>query len=152
MYNLYMSTPSSFLDEMERLQRELQQAFGPVGRPGNIRAVASGTFPQVNVGTTPANIVIQVFVPGVDASALDLQVHRGVLTVSGERAVSRPQSEGDDKATVYATERFTGRFKRSVSLPDDADPAKVEAHYRDGVLNITVGRRESMQPRRIEIQ
>ncbi len=152
MYSIYMNSPASFFDEMDRLQREYQQIFGPAGRPGNIRAVASGTFPQVNVGNTPESIVIQVFVPGIDPAALDLQVHKGVLTVSGERQAAKPQTEGEDRQTVYATERFSGRFKRSVSLPDDADPAKVEARYRDGVLNITIGRRESMQPRHIEIQ
>lgn len=152
MYSIYMNHPASFFDEIDRLQREFQHAFGPAGRPGNIRAVASGTFPQVNVGNTPDSIVIQVFVPGIDPAAIDLQVHKGVLTVAGERQTAKPKTEGEDKQTVYATERFSGRFKRSVSLPDDADPAKVEARYRDGVLRITVVRRESMQPRRIEIQ
>ena len=150
MYNVYMNTPGSFFDEVERLQREFHQTFGPVGRPGNIRAVASSAFPQVNVSNAPNNIFIQVFVPGVDPAALDLQVHRGVLTISGERSTVRPQ--GDEKQSVYATERFSGRFKRSVNLPDDADPARVEARYRDGVLHIVVARRESMQPRHIEIQ
>lgn len=150
MYNIYMNAPGSFFDEVERLQREFQQTFGPVGRPGNIRAVAGSAFPQVNVSNAPNTILIQVFVPGVDPAALDLQVHRGVLTISGERSTVRPQ--GDEKQSVYAAERFSGRFKRSVSLPDDADPARVEARYRDGVLHITVARRESMQPRHIEIQ
>ena len=52
---------------------------------------------------------------------------------------------------MYAQERFAGNFRRVVSLPDDADPAKVDASYRDGILRVTVARRESSKPRRIEV-
>jgi HSP20 family protein len=52
---------------------------------------------------------------------------------------------------VYAQERFSGTFRRVVSLPEDADPAKVEANYRDGILRVTVAKRESSKPRRIEV-
>ena len=62
--------------------------------------------------------------------------------VSGRQAEDR---------NVYASERFTGRFRRVLSLPDDADPAKVEASYRDGVLKIVVPRRESSKPRQIQV-
>ena len=49
-------------------------------------------------------------------------------------------------------ERFSGRFRRVVSLPDDIDPNAVNARYRDGVLHVSVSRRETSQPRRIDIQ
>jgi HSP20 family protein len=52
---------------------------------------------------------------------------------------------------VYAKERFVGSFKRVLSLPEDADPAKVEASFRDGLLHITVGKRESSKPRQIAV-
>ncbi len=150
MYESLLNSPGSLFAELERLQREMQQAFGSVGRPGSIRAVASGAFPAINVGSTPDAVEIYAFAPGVDASKIDVQVDRGVLTISGERPATRPQ--GDEKVSVYANERFSGRFKRTVSLPDDIDPGKVSARYRDGVLHVSVGRRESMLPRRIEIQ
>ena len=52
---------------------------------------------------------------------------------------------------MYAKERFVGAFRRVVSLPDDADPAKVEATYRDGLLRVTIAKRESSKPRQIAI-
>jgi HSP20 family protein len=52
---------------------------------------------------------------------------------------------------VHARERFAGSFRRVVSLPEDADPGKVEASLRDGVLRITVAKREASKPRRITI-
>jgi HSP20 family protein len=53
---------------------------------------------------------------------------------------------------VHINERFAGRFRRVVSLPDDADPGAVGAEYRNGVLHLSIKRRESALPRRIEIK
>ena len=58
----------------------------------------------------------------------------------------------DTKVALHINERFTGRFRRVVSLPDDIDPNSVTATCRDGVLHISIKRRESAQPRRITIQ
>lgn len=150
MYESLLNLPAGPFAEFERLQRELQQAFGNVGRPGSIRAVASGAFPAINVGSTPEAVIIHAFAPGIDPAKLDVQVDRGVLTISGERASAGP--EGSEKLSMYANERPSGRFRRTVSLSDDADPEQVEAVYRDGVLRISVGRRASTLPRRIQIQ
>jgi HSP20 family protein len=76
-------------------------------------------------------------------------VDRGLLVIAGERASDLPNQ--GERASVYANERFSGRFRRVVSLPEDADPARVDASYRDGVLRISVARRESALPRRIEV-
>ncbi|TLY78779.1 MAG: Hsp20/alpha crystallin family protein, partial [Gammaproteobacteria bacterium] len=56
-----------------------------------------------------------------------------------------------EKATYYRQERFGGEFRRVISLPEDVDPERVEAKYRDGIVQITVHRRESARPRQIEI-
>lgn len=148
MYESLLNFPDSPFDELERMQRELQQAFGNAGRPGSIRALASGAFPPINVGSTPTAIEIYAFAPGIDPATLDVQIYHGLLSISGERA----SPENSEMHSVYANERFAGRFKRTVSLSEDADPDKVEAHYRDGVLHITVGRQKSAQPKRIAIQ
>ena len=150
MYESLLTAPGGLPAEFERLQRELQQALGLVARPGSIRAVAHGAFPAVNVGSTPGSVEIYAFAPGLKAEDIHVQVERGVLTIEGERKVERPA--GDAKQPVYASERFAGRFRRTVSLPDDADPERVTARYRDGVLRVSVERRQAMQPRRIAVQ
>ena len=66
-----------------------------------------------------------------------------------ERVTKRPE---DAKVSVYSNERPSGSFRRAVSLPDDVDPARVNATYRDGVLHVSIARRESAQPRRITVQ
>lgn len=79
-----------------------------------------------------------------------MTIERGVLTVAGER---KPSIARDDKGVaVHVNERFSGRFRRAVSLPDDADPAQVNARYVDGILCVSVNRRESAKRRHIDIQ
>ena len=73
---------------------------------------------------------------------------KGLLVIAGER--SSDVSSGK-KDIVCAHERFSGPFRRVISLPDDADPMKVDATFRDGVLRISVAKRESSKPRQIAI-
>jgi HSP20 family protein len=109
-----------------------------------------GTFPPINIGNTPNSVEIYAFAPGIDPAAIDLSIDRGVLTLAGERKTALP--DDDAKVNVYGNERPSGSFRRVVSLPDDVDPARVNATYRDGVLHVSIARRESAQPRRIAIQ
>ena len=143
--------PRDMFAEMERLQREMQQAFDTfdIFSP-SIRGFARG-YPALNVGNTPTSVEVYAFAPGIDPSKVDVRLERGVLTIEGER--EPPQQPADDgKTTAHIDERFAGRFARVLSLPDDIDPNAVNASYRDGVLRISVQRRESAQPKRIEVQ
>ena len=139
--------PRDVFAEMDRLQREMQQAFD---LSPTIRGFARNGFPALNVGGTPQTLEIYAFAPGVDSSSLEVNLERGVLTVSGERRASLP--DADATTAIHINERFAGRFRRVLTLPDDADPEQVQAKLRDGVLHITVQRRSSAQPRRITIQ
>ena len=149
MYESILNHPNSLFGQFERLRRELDDVFGVSGLPTSIRSVAPGTVPAVNVGRTPASVEIYAFAPGLDASKIDVTLDRGVLRISGERASGIPD---DPKVHVYTRERGTGSFTRAISLPDDVDPGQVNASYRDGVLQVSVARRESAQPKRITVQ
>ncbi|MBQ1763110.1 MAG: Hsp20/alpha crystallin family protein [Aquincola sp.] len=133
--------------EIDRLQREMQQAFDLTP---SIRGYARGGYPALNVGSTPQSFEVYAFAPGLDPASIDVQLDRGILSVAGERRGSVPAA--GEKSTVHINERFAGAFKRVVSLPDDADPDGVSASYRDGVLRISVQRRQAAQPRRISVQ
>jgi HSP20 family protein len=139
--------PRDLFAELSRLQREAQQA-GELSP--SIRGSGPGSFPAMNVGGTPDSVEIYAFAPGVDPGSIDVSIEKGVLTIAGERKISYPRQ--DEKATVHIDERFAGRFRRVVTLPDDADPNAVQAHYRDGVLHISIQRRATSRPRRIDIQ
>jgi HSP20 family protein len=139
--------PRDMFADLDRLQRELQQAFDL--SPG-IRGMPRGGYPAMNVGGTAKSVEIYAFAPGIDPATLDVQIEKGVLTLAGER---KPDTAGkDEKASVHIDERFAGRFRRVVNLPDDVDADAVQAKYRDGVVHISIPRKQAAQPRRISIQ
>ncbi len=150
MYESILNHPNNLSGQFERLRRELDEVFGVSGLPSSIRSVAPGTLPAVNVGRTPTSVEIYAFAPGLDASKIEVTLDRGVLRIAGERPSGIPVN--DPKVNVYTRERGAGSFTRAISLPDDVDPAHVKASYRDGVLRVSIGRRESAQPKRITIQ
>ena len=139
--------PRDLFAEMDRLQREVQQAFE---LSPSIRGLGRGGFPAMNVGSTPGSVEVYAFAPGLDPASLDVQIEKGVLTLAGERKSDLPGR--DEKATVHIDERFAGRFRRVVTLPDDIDPNAVEARYRDGVLHVSLKRLEAARPRRLDVQ
>ena len=137
--------PRDLFAEVERLQRQMHQALE---LSPSIRGFARGGFPALNVATTPHSVEIYGFAPGLDPKKIEIQLERGVLSVSGERNSGLPQ---DDQASIHMNERFAGRFHRVISLSDDLDPKEVRATYRDGVLHVSIKRQESALPRRIDI-
>jgi HSP20 family protein len=150
MYPSLLRLPGDLFAEFDELQRQLERLTGPLGASSSIRAVQRGSFPAVNVGATPEAVEIYAFAPGLDPASLDVSIEKGLLTIAGRRKNAAPQAEAD--VTVYARERTEGEFRRVLSLPEDADPDRVEANYRNGVLHIRVQKREASRPRRIEIR
>ena len=140
--------PRDVFAELDRLQREMRESFD---LSPSIRGLGRGGFPALNVGGTPQSVEIFAFAPGLDPATVEVNLDRGVLTIAGERKAELPFEDGG-KAAVHIHERFSGRFRRVVSLSDDVDPNGVTANYKDGVLHISARRRESAQPRRITVQ
>jgi HSP20 family protein len=143
---LFGSPDAGLFDEFRRLEAEMDQLLGRRAWPAGIRAVRRGTFPPINVGSTPDRVDVYVFAPGLDPKTLDISIQQNLLAVSGSRKL-----ETDEAADYYRRERFDGDFRRVVTLPEDVDPERVEARYCDGVLQITVQRRESARPRQITV-
>ena len=138
--------PRDLFAELDRLQRQVQRAFefSP-----SIRGFARGGFPALNVASTPQSVEIYAFAPGLDPAKLEVSVDKGLLTITGERASELPQAS--EKVNIYASERFSGAFRRVISLPEDVDSARVDAKYRDGILRIAIPKLERSKPRRIEV-
>jgi len=138
--------PGDLFAELDRFQRDVEQAldFGP-----SIRGLGRGGFPALNVGSTPRSVEVYAFVPGLEPASIDVQLESGVLTIAGERVDDL--STQAQQATIQINERFAGRFKRVISLPDDADADAVNAEYRDGVLHVSVARRQPPPARQISV-
>jgi HSP20 family protein len=138
--------PRDVLAEIDRLQHEVRTAFD---LSPSIRGLGRGGFPAVNVGGTTESVEVYAFAPGLDPATIEINLDRGVLSIAGERQPDLPAQ--DAKTAVHIHERFDGRFRRVITLPEDADPEGVNAQYRDGLLHVSVKRRAAPQPRRIEI-
>ncbi|KVV37551.1 heat-shock protein Hsp20 [Burkholderia territorii] len=146
MSDLFFGT--DLLGEFDRLQRQMASLFA--GYPASLRATRSETFPAVNIGSTDDTVEIVAFAPGLDPSAIEVSIDKGLLTISGER--KPPEANVGDETRVYARERFMGAFRRVIELPQHADPDKVNARYANGCLTISVGRSEASKPRAITVQ
>jgi HSP20 family protein len=144
--SLLSSFDSSVFDDFRRLENEMEQLFGRSAHPAGIRAVPRGTFPPINIGSTPERVDVYLFAAGVDPKSIEVSIQQNLLTVAANRTV-----EGKPDAEYYRRERFDGEFRRVIALPDDVDPDRVEAKYRDGVLQITVQRRQATRPKQIAV-
>ena len=127
--------------EMARFQRDMNRLLN-----GYCQTAAG--FPRLNVWANDEKAVVQAECPGVDPAALKLTVSGDVLTLEGERANGSP---ADDKAEAHRQERGTGAFARSVRLPFEIEEGKVGATHRNGVVTITLPRREATKPRAIAV-
>src|SRR5215210_6680809 len=117
---LFRSSADLFA-ELNRMQSLLDQALPASG--SSIRSSTRPGFPVLNVGTTPTSIEVQALAPGLDLDKLEITVDRGLLVIAGERKSQLPPA--GERTGVYANERFTGPFRRVVSLPDEGDAARV---------------------------
>lgn len=138
---------NDLFDQFERMRQQIDSVFGAGPGYSSIRAVAAGTYPAVNVGSSADRVDVYVFATGLDPNNLDIQLQQNLLTITGKRELQR-----QDNGIYYLRERFNGEFRRVLSLPEDVDSEKVEATYRDGVLHVIVQRREAVKPRQIEIK
>ncbi len=103
--------------------------------------------PLLDLSETPEAFYVRVEIPGVEKDKLELSVEQGVFTIRGERP---PEAQAEEETCIRA-ERAVGRFARSIALPDSADPEKVSATYRNGVLEVQIGKREAAKARKIAI-
>ena len=86
--------------------------------------------------------------PGMKKEDIDVSLHDGALSISGER-------KGEEKfqgAETFRSERFVGRFQRSITLPSEVKGDQVKAQYKDGILTVTLPKSEAAKPKQIEVK
>jgi len=92
------------------------------------------------------NVIAVVELPGMRKEDIDISLHDGTLTISGER---KRESRGGEKAE--RTERYVGAFRRSITLPTRVDASKVSETYKDGILKVTLPKAEEAKPKQIQV-
>ena len=103
--------------------------------------------PALEVSEEKDSYVVKVELPGVNKEDVKLSLEAGTLTIVGERK-NEAKSE---TAQVYHSERFYGRFQRTVNLPETIATSQVKAGYKDGVLTVTLPKSEEAKPKQIDI-
>jgi HSP20 family protein len=103
--------------------------------------------PALDLYEDKEKFVIKVEAPGMKKDGFQIGLHDNVLSVSGERKFE----ERNEKSTSYRSERFEGRFQRSIALPKTVQGDKVTASYRDGILTVTLPIAEAARPKQITV-
>jgi HSP20 family protein len=129
-------------DEIDRL---FESPLTELARTSNL---LSGWNPALDLYEDKDNLYVKVELPGMKREDIDVSLHEGSLSISGER--KSEQKHEDDE--VYRAERFFGRFQRTVTLPTPVAAEKVKAQYKDGILNITLPKTEEAKPKHIDVK
>jgi HSP20 family protein len=140
-----LSNWSSF-DRLASLRDEFNRLFDWTA-PSRDSGLFSGWSPALDVFDDKDRLVVKVELPGLKKEEIDISLHDGTLTVSGERKVEHEAKEGQS----FRSERYFGKFQRSVSLPTAVDPGKVKASYKDGILTVELAKAEEAKPKQIEV-
>ncbi|MFC1746056.1 Hsp20/alpha crystallin family protein [Candidatus Riflebacteria bacterium] len=115
--------------------------------PFDLRSRPLGSFPSINIEEDEETVRVDVRAPGINKDELALSVQENILTLEGKRK----KAYDAKKVNVYRSERFSGSFKRVITLPDSVDPGKVEANYRDGILRVTFEKSDQKKLKKIRI-
>jgi HSP20 family protein len=143
MYRTFR-TPSIWR-EMDRLQRDMNRLFSQY-YPSPLRTAPG--YPAINIWTNEDGQFVSAEMPGVHVDDIDIDVNNNVLTISGQRSLE----EVPEDAHFHRRERGYGEFSRTIQLPYAVDADKVEASFKDGVLNITLPKVEAEKPKQIAIK
>ena len=128
-------------DEIDRLFEE------PLAELARSSHLLSGWTPSLDMYEDKDNVIVRAELPGMKKDSIDVSLHDGCLSISGERK----NDEKYENAVVYRAERFVGRFQRTVTLPAAVSADKVQAHYNNGILTITLPKTEEAKPKRIDV-
>jgi HSP20 family protein len=130
---------------MLTLNRALDQAFSSTSNGGRV------WVPAIDVVEKKDAYLVYAELPGVDLSQVDISFEQNVLTIRGNKRPSI-EASGEGELRVYAAERVSGTFERSLRLPEFVDGEHIGASFTNGLLTVTVPKARAAQPRRIEIK
>lgn len=130
--------------DMVALQNRINQMFGDTGRD----AEGFGAWlPPVDVLEEGDNLVFRAELPGVARDAIEVKVENGTLTLRGEKRQEKETTAG----SAHRVERVYGTFHRAFTLPSSVNAEKIQARFKDGVLELVLPKAEEAKPRRITI-
>jgi HSP20 family protein len=134
---------STLRDEIDRLFESPLNAL-----TSDSQQFLNGWLPTIDLYEDKDNLLVKAELPGMKKEDIDISLHGDVLTLSGERK----EEEAFEDAQAYRSERFLGKFQRTLTLPVNVSAEKVRASYMDGILSITLPKAEEAKPKQIEVK
>ena len=134
--------------ELRGLQDEMTRLFSGVAGQGSGEELTTGQwFPKVDIFENKDHLVLEAELPGMTRDDFDLSFENNVLTLKGERKFEKKTDEG----SYHRVERSYGNFTRSFTLPQTVTAEGAQAEFDNGVLHVTLPKREEVKARKIEI-
>lgn len=136
------------LGQLTDLREEIDRLFeAPLAEWTRTSQLLSGWTPALDVYEDKNNLYVKAEVAGMKKEDIEVSLHEGCLSISGERKQEGAVQEDE----VYRSERFFGRFQRTVALPAPVAADRVKAQYKDGILTVTLPKTEEAKPKQIDV-
>lgn len=136
-------------DQLLSLQNELNRLMRfPHAEFPHRSEFFSGWIPPLDFYEDKDSFVVKIELPGMKKEAIEISLHDGALTIAGERS----PAEEYRQVETFRSERFQGRFHRTLSLPKPVIPDQVKAAYVNGILIVTLPKAEEAKPKQIAVQ
>ncbi|MBI4324353.1 MAG: Hsp20/alpha crystallin family protein [Chloroflexi bacterium] len=136
-------------DPLTNLRDEINRLFdAPFGELTHSSEVFNVWGPALDLYEDKDHLIVKAELPGMKKEEIDISLHDGTLTIAGER---KPEGKYAD-AEISRSERFFGRFQRTVNLPLLVESSKAKATYQDGILTVTLPKAEAAKPKQIEVK
>ncbi len=133
----------------DRMNRIFDDAFRGGSRQDEEEWALGGSWaPPVDIYEQDGTLVLKAELPGIDPKDVDVRVENNVLTLHGERKFDQEVK----RENCHRVERSYGTFSRSFTLPNVVDTGNIKAEFKDGVLRVTMPKREEAKPKQIQIQ
>ena len=135
--------------QLSSLHNEIDRLFeAPLSAlTAGLQPFTSGWSPALDLHEDKDNFTVRAELPGMKKEEIEISLHDGVLSLSGERKAD----EKYESAQACRSERFLGRFQRTLALPAEVVADKVHATYKDGILTVTLPKAEEAKPKQIEV-
>ncbi|MBC8158154.1 MAG: Hsp20/alpha crystallin family protein [Alphaproteobacteria bacterium] len=150
------ATPAPHADSFQSFHREIDRLFDDFSRGFSMPFLWNdfsrerALSPQLDVRETEKAYEVSVELPGIDEKDLEVSLANGVLTIKGEK---REEKEQKESGRLHV-ERSFGSFHRSLALPENADEEKIDGAFKNGVLELTIGKsgEAKVEARKIDIK
>ncbi len=135
--------------DLMTLQQRINRMFDDVvPRSGRTELATTNWSPSVDIYERPEEIVIEAELPGMTKENVSVNLENGVLTIQGERKLEHE----DKRENYHRIERAYGTFMRSFTLPSHVNVEKIDAQFKDGVLQVRLPKREEAKPKQINVK